>query len=167
MKKSFGKKFQELRKQKNLTQESIAESLNVSPQAVSKWENDISYPDIELLKDIAILLGTTIDNLLSKEDAIEVVQLPKEERKNINHMLLKVIVNSNDGDKVRINLPLSIIVAALNAGVSIPQVSGNKNNDILKDIDFREIIHLVEQGVIGKLVEVESADGDIVEVVVE
>lgn len=50
-----------------MIQDDIAEKLNVSPQAVSKWENDISYPDIMLLPKIARLLDTTVDDLLSSE----------------------------------------------------------------------------------------------------
>ncbi len=47
-----------------LTQQDIAEMLNVSFQAVSKWENGVSYPDVELLPKLAALLGTTVDGLL-------------------------------------------------------------------------------------------------------
>lgn len=67
MENTVGKKIAALRKEKGMTQDDIAEKLNVSPQAVSKWENDISYPDIMLLPKIARLLDTTVDNLLSSE----------------------------------------------------------------------------------------------------
>ena len=49
MQDTFGKRFQELRKKHQYTQEDIANKLNITPQAVSKWENDISAPDITLL----------------------------------------------------------------------------------------------------------------------
>lgn len=48
--------------------------------------------------------------------------------------------------------------------MNIPEISGN---DVLKNIDLEQILLMVEKGVIGKLVEVESAKGDIVEIVVE
>ena len=49
MTETFGERFQRLRKEKGLTQDKIAEAVNVSSQAVSKWENDINMPDITLL----------------------------------------------------------------------------------------------------------------------
>ena len=57
-------KLKELRSQKNISQEKLAQYLNVSFQAVSKWENGNSYPDITLLPDIARFFGITVDELL-------------------------------------------------------------------------------------------------------
>lgn len=59
---------------------------------------------------------------------------------------------------------MPIIKMGLAMGMQMPQMSGN---DVLKEIDFEQLILMVEKGVIGKLVEVESTDGDIVEIVVE
>lgn len=53
------------RKEQNLTQEQVANQLGVSAPAVNKWENGISYPDIELLAPLARLLKIDIDTLLS------------------------------------------------------------------------------------------------------
>ena len=50
------------RKEKGMTQEQLAEICNVSPQAVSKWENDISYPDITLLKQLRVPLVLVLIN---------------------------------------------------------------------------------------------------------
>lgn len=60
-------KLKELRSQKNISQEKLAQYLNVSFQAVSKWENGNSYPDITLLPDIARFFGITVDELLCVE----------------------------------------------------------------------------------------------------
>lgn len=62
---NIGKNIKQLRQQKNLTQEQVAEKLGVSYQAVSKWENNANTPDIALLPKIANLLGTSIDALFS------------------------------------------------------------------------------------------------------
>lgn len=58
-----GKKIRILRKNKKMTQEQLAEVLSVSPQSVSKWENGLSAPDIELLPIIARYFGITMDEL--------------------------------------------------------------------------------------------------------
>lgn len=52
------------RRELGLTQSQLAQSLNVSFQAVSRWENSTAYPDIELLPKLAVALGTTVDTLL-------------------------------------------------------------------------------------------------------
>ena len=54
---TLGKRISENRKAKNLKQDELAEMLLVSPQAVSKWENDISCPDISLLPKLSEILG--------------------------------------------------------------------------------------------------------------
>ena len=62
----FGKRIETLRKNKGLTQEELATRLGITSQAVSKWENDASYPDITLLPAICTILGTTLDELFGK-----------------------------------------------------------------------------------------------------
>ena len=62
---NIGTNIKQLRQQKNLTQEQVAEALGVSYQAVSKWENNANTPDITLLPEIANLFGISIDALFS------------------------------------------------------------------------------------------------------
>ena len=164
MEYTIGKKIAELRRAKGFTQEGLADKLNVSAQAVSKWENDLSCPDILLLPEIASLLGATVDELLSREPKRETELLPADQRKKLDDMIFRVVVNTAAGDKVRINLPVPLLQMALEMGMQIPGIAGNK---ALQSLDVGKILLLVEKGVIGKLVEVESAEGDVVEVVVE
>ena len=79
-------------------------------------------------------------------------------------MFLRIIVDSADGDKVRVNVPLALLSVAIDMGMEMPQVSGS---NALKNIDLNQIMELVRQGAIGNLVEVESADGDTVRIFVE
>ena len=165
MESTLGKRIAALRKQKDLRQDDIAQLLDVSSQAVSKWENDQTCPDIGLLPKLAQILGVTTDELLSgKQELQEVRVLPPKERKDIKDMLLRIIVDSSDGDKVRINLPMALVQIALDMGTEMPQISGK---EALKNIDLNQIMELVRQGAIGNLVEVESADGDTVRIFVE
>ena len=88
---TLGRRIARLRLAKTATQERLAKELNVSPQAVSKWENDINYPDISLLPDLARFLGVSVDELLSgasasaqesafaQESAAEVVSVAADE----------------------------------------------------------------------------------------
>lgn len=163
MKETFGQRFARLRKSLGFKQEDIANKVNVSSQAVSKWENDLSAPDISILPTLADILNVTLDELLGRE-ITQTKIVPEHERKDINSMLLKICVDSNEGDKVRVNIPVSIIQMCLKAGMELPNINGK---DFLKNIDFNQVFTLIEAGVIGKLVEVESADGDTVSITVE
>ena len=66
---TLGRRIARLRLARTATQERLAKELNVSPQAVSKWENDINYPDISLLPDLARFLSVSVDELLSGASA--------------------------------------------------------------------------------------------------
>lgn len=61
----LGDKIRSLRKNKQITQAQLAEALSVSPQSVSKWENNMSVPDISVLPVIARYFGITMDELFN------------------------------------------------------------------------------------------------------
>ena len=73
----FYEKLKMLRKENNLTQEELAEKLNVSRQAITKWESGDGIPDIENLKQISILFNTTIDELV-KEDKMVTAEIKQK-----------------------------------------------------------------------------------------
>ena len=166
MEMTIGKRIAALRREKNLKQDGLAQMLEVSPQAVSKWENDQTCPDISLLPKLAKILGVSVDELLSGKQELQpvVTLVPEEQRKDIKDMMLRIVVDSHDGDKVRVNLPMALVQLAMEMGMEMPQVSGN---DALKGIDWAQVMDLVRHGAMGNLVEVESADGDIVRIFVE
>ena len=162
MEMTLGTRISLLRREKGLKQEELAECMGVSPQAVSKWENDLNCPDIALLPLLAKTLGVTVDHLLTGEKPEPPVWLvPEGERKDFRDMFLRVTINSNAGDKLRMNLPMSLVKVALDTGVSIT------GNAAFSQIDLQQIVTLVSQGAVGNLVEIESADGDTVRVFVE
>lgn len=163
MNESIGNRISRYRKAKGMTQEELASKLGVSSQAVSKWENDASCPDISLLPQLCSVLGITADELLTGKTS-DVQLVPKEERRNLDDLVLRIYVNSTDGDKVGVNLPMSLVKVGLEIGVDMTAASGT---DAMKNVDLNKIVELVERGAIGKLVEVESSDGDTVEIVVE
>lgn len=83
MELKIGAKMAQLRRQKGLTQEQLAEKLGISAPAVSKWETDTSYPDITLLCPLARALDTSVDALLQFEEKLS----PKEAAEKINDVL--------------------------------------------------------------------------------
>ena len=166
MEMTIGKRIAALRREKGLKQDDLAQMLEVRPQAVSKWENDQTCPDIALLPKLAQILGVSVDELLSGKQEMQpaVTLVPEEQRKDIKDMMLRIMVDSKNGDKVRVNLPMALVQVAMEMGMEMPQISGNA---ALKNIDWMQIMELVRHGAMGNLVEVESADGDTVRIFVE
>lgn len=77
---TLGRRIARLRLQHAMTQERLANIVNVSAQAVSKWENDLSYPDIMLLPVLAETFGVTVDELLGiQKAAAPTEQVPVDE----------------------------------------------------------------------------------------
>lgn len=76
----FGEKLQELRKQKGLTQQELAESLYVSRTAISKWESGRGYPGIDSLKAIAKFFSVTVDDLLSSGEVLTIAEAEHEQK---------------------------------------------------------------------------------------
>ena len=71
MKLIIGENLRRLRREKDITQEELAEVLGVSFQSVSRWENGLNYPDLELLPVIAGFFGVTTDALIGADEARE------------------------------------------------------------------------------------------------
>ena len=78
----FNEKLQELRKQKRLTQEELAEVLFVSRTAISKWESGRGYPSIDSLKAIAKFFEVTIDELLSSDELLTIAEEDTKQKEN-------------------------------------------------------------------------------------
>ena len=162
---SIGEKIALLRKAKGMTQEQLAEKCSVTAQAVSKWENDLAAPDISLLPRLSELLGVSCDELLGVQRA-EVVAV-KKETVDFTKMMLRVRIHSADGDKVNLNLPLGIAEMFIKNGGFVFGDGDNNKLGALRGIDFGKILALVSEGAIGKLIDIDSEDGDKVEIWIE
>ena len=92
MNEYFGKNVRKLRKNKNLTQEQFAEAIGVSFQSVSRWENCITYPDVELIPMIARYFGVTIDELFG---------IPEENKKSDFRALMDELMALGEDDTER------------------------------------------------------------------
>ncbi len=76
----FNEKLQELRKERHLTQEELAEALFVSRTAVSKWESGRGYPSLDSLKEISRYFSVSIDELIGSEEIISAAKAETTER---------------------------------------------------------------------------------------
>ena len=112
----FNEKLKILRKGNNLTQEELAEKLNVSRQAITKWESGDGTPDIENLKQVSVLFNTTIDELVKEEKNITtkieekytyIEELEIEHTKHFDIHISKIYelnIIPNDEEKVKVKL---------------------------------------------------------------
>lgn len=151
-----------LRRQANLTQEQLAERLGISAQAVSKWETGQTCPDVATLPDLAGIFGVSMDDLFGSEPRDRVRMMDEREKAAQKDLMLRMRVNTNAGDRVNINLPVALIRHAMAIGMKLPEVNAS-----LQGIEMEDILRLVESGLVGKVLDVQTARGDIVEIVVE
>lgn len=82
-KEKTGQLITELRKEKGMTQKQLAEALNVTDKAVSKWERGLSFPDISMLEPLSELLDISIMELLAGERQDEDEPMSREEAENL------------------------------------------------------------------------------------
>ena len=170
---TLGRRIARQRLEYGMTQERLAMKMGVTAQAVSKWENDLSAPDIMLLPELARTLGVTVDELLEGRKSQEIVPVepepapePEPSYADVSRpKKLHIQVDSSDGDVVNINVPLGMAGAVLGASSKLPGVVNLNLNDA--DVDMTLIAEAIKHGEKGTLVEVDSGDGDHVTISLE
>ena len=108
MEETLGKRISSARKRLGLTQDRLAELLGVTAQAVSKWENDQSCPDIGTLPKLACILGMTVDELLGTPRTVEAVAEPAPSAGEKSRP--KVEISWNSGKKSMVGLAVWLLL---------------------------------------------------------
>lgn len=119
----------------------------------------------------AKILEMVKDGIIDVQEGVkllEAINEPSEptalQKKKTQASMLRVLVDSADGDKVRVNVPLSLIKAGVDLSKSIN--IGGESLDT-KGIDLDLILQAIEEGATGEIVDIVSEDGDIVKVLVD
>ncbi len=159
---TLGQKIAEGRKKCGYTQEEFSELLGVTPQAVSKWENDVSCPDIQLLPKISQLLNISIDELLGNTQ--KKPEEPKAKTIDTSKLSFTINITKQNQNPVNVSLPFSTIKRFAKMGNGISGVLGNNT---LNGVQLDEILNIVEDGATGEVFKVEAEDGTIVKFIIE
>lgn len=146
---SVGENIAKLRKGAGLTQEELAEKLNISGQAVSKWENDMSCPDVEMLARISKLFGCTLDEVVNGKPAAP--QMKSSDPKDVDRRVLTLIAEDGEHTKMNMRFPVGLIRRAFERG-SLGDIVGDNASQIAS------VMGMINEGVTGELLKVEDGD---------
>ncbi len=159
---NLGKNIYERRKAMGMTQDDLAAKLGVSPQAVSKWENNLSCPDISLLPEISKIFGVSVDELLSVEPS-EVNAEPVKEDEPSPESAYKepiftgkkattlLITTERNGKTSNVRFPLGIVRFGLNLGSVFGGITGDQASIIE---------NAVRTGLSGEILSVDGENGE-------
>lgn len=158
---NLGNNISEKRKAKGMTQEELAANLGVSPQAVSKWENNLSCPDISLLPAIAKIFGMSVDELLGAASATENIGEEKtfaepetayEEPVFTGKKATTLLITTDKNGKVsNVRIPLTVMRFGLNLGSAFGGITGSQANTIE---------NAVKTGLSGEILSVDGENGE-------
>ncbi len=155
---TIGERLAAARKAKGLTQDDFAKQLDVTPQAISKWENNISCPDILLLPKISEILGISIDELLTGKDGKK-EEKPKITATDNSRLKLKIRILPVNKKPTNITVPAALVKRVARIGNGI---SGILGNTAISNEQLEEILELTEEGATGEILNVEAEDGTVI-----
>ncbi len=121
---------------------------------------------LEMLKEgiISVDEADRLLKALEKEpDNAKVEVLVPKYKTDPKNLMFKVRILSSDGDKVNINIPVKFAKTALKSG----KINFSGKSDVMENIDIDAILEMIEEGAVGDLVDITSADGDVVKICIE
>lgn len=116
---NLGENIKKLRKEKNLSQEQLAEMLNVSRQAVSKWESGKTYPDIDNLVLLRDIFNVTLDDLIINENKTKSEDTIEPNKSCTNNYI------EYDPDEEDDDLSVNLMIGGFTIGIAIGIITEN------------------------------------------
>lgn len=110
---TFGEKIQKLRKETGLSQEELADQMNVSRQAVSKWERDSGYPETEKIVRMSKLFHVSIDYLLGEEDTQKPENNPNEKGLYVSREMAEGFLSYQKRKVLKIGTAVGLLIASM------------------------------------------------------
>lgn len=143
----FGKFISTLRKEKGLTQVELAERINVSDKAISRWENGKNYPDIEILEDLGNELGVSISELI----ACKRLETQKDAEVETAKAFLGEVKKGNKNKKIYAVI-VSVILVVFAIVVAVVGINAKKNSNFTE-----QKIGIVSSDIVASLKNIDSA----------
>lgn len=136
----------------------MSEKMHVTAQAVSKWENDLSYPDLESIGRLAKILDTTADSLIEGAEQVPSVKVAGTE--NIERRIFAISVQTKDESKTNIHLriPMELVLQADDEG-GLADLVGKKAAGYM--CHMKKTMELIKKGLVGPIVDVQSEEADV------
>ena len=168
---TLGRRIARLRLEHGMTQERLAGELGVTAQAVSKWENDLSAPDILLLPALSKTFGVSVDQLLGVVPIVRDVVPAQAAAPAEPEVVIEPEPepaprpDRGGGDDVNINVPLGLAGVVLGASKKVPgTVNLNLNN---VDVDLSLISEAIKHCEKGTILDADGGNGDHVTITLE
>lgn len=150
--KNLGENISNLRRKAEMTQEDLSIKMNVTAQAVSKWETGISLPDIETLIRLAEIFGVSLDELVNGKGHITEVKSADSEK--IEKRILLISVNENE-TSITVRVPVALLIKAEESG-NLSALVGDASAGPVESV-----MELIKSGTVGLLTEVHNGDTDV------
>ena len=149
---TIGKNIAYYRKQLGYTQEELSEKMNVTSQAISKWENDLSYPDLTTTMELAAILHVSVDQLLHGQPDLPVATDADTEQ--IAQRILRIHTRSENGEapfEVTVRIPVAMLLVA-DANGTLEELVGENASQVALAIG------MIREGAKGTLVECQAGE---------
>lgn len=157
---TIGQNIAELRKKKGLTQEELAEKMCVTAQAVSKWERDVSYPDVTALSELAKVLGVSVAAIIEGEHSVP--ELKEADADAIARRVVCIKVHVGPDMDMKVQFPVTALKKMMDNGVLKQMIDDEEDYSQISSV----LESAVEMGCVGPIVNVD-ANGTQVRISVE
>ena len=157
---TIGQNIAYFRKQKQLTQEELAEKMSVTAQAVSKWECDASYPDITVINSLAKVLGISVDSIFNGSK--EIPEMKETTPEKIDRRILRIYVQATKAENEESDTTIitRFPVAAINKAIENGTLA-----KLVGDDAYAEVVNtlgMVDTGITGPIVEVNNPEARVI-----
>ncbi len=104
---------------------------------------------------------------VGNNEVVPVLDTPQKMSEDYHHKMLKILVDSVDGDVVRVSIPVTLVLAGIDLAAKFNNVNINDRKIDTSQIDTELIKEFIQSGMLGEIVSIESANGDHVRIFVE
>ena len=163
---TLGQKLKEIRKRFGLSQESLAETMNVSRQAITKWEADDGLPDVSNLQELSKVFNLTVDYLLDNDNSLPALSMKKEldkEKYEMNQKGYQSILNDYYADPWEIYELLRIKKHSKLSWIVSDLIVGAGPMEALDSLDDRTPYYLIKKDGLKLLVNIHDYILEVIE----